>query len=824
MVLAQTMMRQAVVTFVFVSLLVGLAGCSQEKPATKASTDGSAGTESDKVIRPEDVPLPEYHTGRIRVYTPEADRLVLIDGHLARDEAGEPLNPPCEVVAELGMHTVTLTAAGLQDISQDVAVSESADVDFPALSEAGADSTCIASAPLFSARVGVPIAIEAVNSSGAEFDPYLSRDGLTLWFAGDRADGGRAIYFATRASIWDNFGSPEALLVTRGPSVPGSPSLSGDGLHLYYAVPEEARIWSVSRADVKSQFLDKETVLFDETAESTWPAAQVLPDELRTYWIERKGDKLSGFAAVRKTMDDDFSSAIPYPLPGLVPALSADGLRQYVYDGHTLKRSRRAKLADDFSALEEVMSLQLLGYVPAEGRRQYCVSGDQQWMVYCDDPAGKADLFLVRLSESPGWGVAPVGKPIPPKQMVAETNGTPAETETKPAEMESERPDPRTVALPYAEYVREWKSLVAARNYDAAETLTRKSLERPDFADSRAVLETDLKILQDLQRFKMLAQAACERMKAGDEFSFKTIRVKLLDYKDGVLRFQAGKQEQELPFFELPAASLSLLVAPAISAGDADAARSRQAFLLFDKGAIPTNVVKRIDDKSLRRTILGYATGSLLHEAELEFARDNYPAGFEIIRKIEEDFPDTEATKRAAAMRSSLYAKSKWEMVGKRKWQTDPATGEFRASEQRVDDSYLKSPKPMKNYELRFEWRTFGSIGQGGVYFHYPGTGKLFRKAFKIQLANDAGVNPDSYSSGSLFGIEAPTENPVKPQPEWNTLRMVVKGSDVIVWINGKQVLKTLALSDEIPEEGYVLLDGVIGGIAYRRILLFEIP
>jgi hypothetical protein len=42
------------------------------------------------------------------------------------------------------------------------------------------------------------------------------------------------------------------------------------------------------------------------------------------------------------------------------------------------------------------------------------------------------------------------------------------------------------------------------------------------------------------------------------------------------------------------------------------------------------------------------------------------------------------------------------------------------------------------------------------------------------------------------------------------------------VWINDKQVQEA-TLPKAVPSSGTVMLDGVIGGISYRKVLLFDL-
>jgi hypothetical protein len=136
----------------------------------------------------------------------------------------------------------------------------------------------------------------------------------------------------------------------------------------------------------------------------------------------------------------------------------------------------------------------------------------------------------------------------------------------------------------------------------------------------------------------------------------------------------------------------------------------------------------------------------------------------------------------------------------------------------------LVSPSPHENFQLQLEWKTEGRAGQGGVFFRYSGQGRPSDAAFKLQLAGDFGVGADKYSTGSLFKIEAPRVNAVKPTGQWNTLVLRVMGDRVQVTINQQNVIDTRAVDSDIPLKGLVVLDGETGGITYRKTLLIDLP
>jgi len=816
--------RWPIVFSIIFAVSICLPGCGSKPEPADTGPEVAPESGTAQLPDPNEIPLPEFSTGVCRVYGGDAAAWVLVDGHPALSAEGNRLSPPCEVTAERGSRTITLTRPGYQDAQRVVSISQQAEVEFPPLQEVTESSVSTATTPLFEWPVGKPFALSQINSPGAELDPYLSADGLSIWFAGDRGDG-KAIYTATRPSVWHDFSPAEVLIISRGPELPASPSATSDGLAIYYAQPETPCIWALLRNSPLEPFGDKRRMIVDARSDARWMAAQVLPDDLRLYWTAVEHDAVKGFAVVRKSREDKVSSPIEYPLPGLVPMLSSDGLRQYQYDGKRLTRSRRASVADRFSKSELIQELKIPGFELQPNRRQFCVSEDEQWMVYSTGELNSAGLFLVRLSNRPQWGVSPTGKAIPPKpqKQVAETR--PPETgppETAPDDTPP-KVDPRSLPLPFTGYATAWAQHLAGREYEQALELTNASLKDEKFADSREILQTDLNTVQTIQKFWNLVDSVLKDGKV-KSVSIGGTRANLVKYENGQMTLKSGKQEITQELKKLAAFSVAALAQTSVAADDKDAFRSIAWFLYFDSDGSPAAAFNRlVPFPEQSQELTACATSHLLHQAELEFARENYPAGMVSVRAVLEAYPDSAPARRAVELQQELYRKIEWRTLGNRKWVTDNSIGQYQAEPGRVADSYLQSPRKYRNFELQFEFKTEGELGQGGVFFHYAGEGSIYKNAYKIPLAGDAGVTPDQFSTGSLFGFEEPSENAVKPVGEWNTARLIVRGGAILFILNDKTVLETYTLSDDIPEEGYVLLDGVTGGITYRKVLLTEV-
>lgn len=99
-----------------------------------------------------------------------------------------------------------------------------------------------------------------INSAAADNGPMLSRDGLTLFFASQRAGGAGLpdLWVATRASIDAPWQAPVNLAMLNGPRIDAGPSLSVDEHVLYFTsdrpspFPETGSldIWMSHRTDV----------------------------------------------------------------------------------------------------------------------------------------------------------------------------------------------------------------------------------------------------------------------------------------------------------------------------------------------------------------------------------------------------------------------------------------------------------------------------------------------------------------------------------------------------------------------------------------------
>ena len=97
------------------------------------------------------------------------------------------------------------------------------------------------------------------------------------------------------------------------------------------------------------------------------------------------------------------------------------------------------------------------------------------------------------------------------------------------------------------------------------------------------------------------------------------------------------------------------------------------------------------------------------------------------------------------------------------------------------------------DFDLEFEWKLHPG-GNAGVF--YRGTEdaeKIYYTAPEYQLLDDA-RHPDGKSrltsAGSDYALYAARAGVVKPANQWNSSRIVAKGSHVEHWLNGEKLLE----------------------------------
>jgi hypothetical protein len=113
----------------------------------------------------------------------------------------------------------------------------------------------IATRPDDTAEFGPPENLSDVNTSYDDGSASESADGLTLFFQSNRPGGagGKDLWYATRPDLSSPFGHAINISELNTARTEGEPSISYDGLILYFAV-DDNDIWYALRPDVHSPF------------------------------------------------------------------------------------------------------------------------------------------------------------------------------------------------------------------------------------------------------------------------------------------------------------------------------------------------------------------------------------------------------------------------------------------------------------------------------------------------------------------------------------------------------------------------------------------
>jgi hypothetical protein len=866
---------------------------SRPRPQTTENVASDRSATQSPVAKgavPEGEPLapPTFTTHSLRVVTPkEPGFIVLVNGEAVRSADGKPVESPCSITLPGGRHRVTVVRKGYHDASEEVAIDVVRGDDNPAEVvlepefEPFAVSDAYFKSPFTQAKVGEPIELAALNADGRAYDPCVSADGLTIVFASERS-AGRGIYIATRATPFDEFSDAELIDASGGSTPPASPTLTPDGLTMAFVVPDKGRIWTLTRRDVDSPFDKSSDPLKYRTGETEiWRSIQLVDDATKLYCVQQWGSEAACYVATRiadaagkaKKKTTRSRGAVDskgfdvtgygnwrlFPMPGTHPHLSLDGLRQYEYDGKTLTRATRQSTSTAFSPPQWLTDLKLENFQQRADYRQFCVTEDEQWFFYSDDPRENGRLFAARISNGPGWGFVSRGKPLPSSTSIARRDAAPAgdapdappvdalpapnqprpDQASKPAAPASA--DPRTLSLPYVALRKQLDDVLSRREFDAAEKLVLAAQADPAHAADRDVLAWDLdEVRLDLGFWKDLDRAV-RQLKPGDTIRLAGTSGEFTKAEDGKIEIKTRARPLEKALAELPAGDLIALVDRVVDRMDEAGQLRVAAFLKSDPKSVWSLIRTRLDKAGVAgRDFAERQAKRRLHVIQLEFARGNVGEGLELIDELNRFVPRSETATQALALRESLYTSMVWRPLGNMKWDTStpgtfattepPAQADSKKKKKSVAselaNSYLISPRTFRNFELSLEWKAVGEAAHGGVYFCYAGQNSPRGNSFKIHFANDFAqrANPDRFATGALFGLQKPTTNAVKREGEWNTFVLRVESGRARVRINNVDVLDTTTADSGFPDSGYVCLEGETPGLTYRRVLLYELP
>jgi len=96
--------------------------------------------------------------------------------------------------------------------------------------------------------------------------------------------------------------------------------------------------------------------------------------------------------------------------------------------------------------------------------------------------------------------------------------------------------------------------------------------------------------------------------------------------------------------------------------------------------------------------------------------------------------------------------------------------------------------KQYTDFDLRIEWKVVEGGNSGIFYRAEEGLDAIFKSAVEMQVLDDerhADGRSEYTSSGAVYGLYPAARGIVNPAGEWNSARIVARGSHVEHWLNG---------------------------------------
>ncbi len=145
---------------------------------------------------------------------------------------------------------------------------------------------------------------------------------------------------------------------------------------------------------------------------------------------------------------------------------------------------------------------------------------------------------------------------------------------------------------------------------------------------------------------------------------------------------------------------------------------------------------------------------------------------------------------------------------------------------------YLMTQQSYADFQLHVDYRWYGTSEQmnSGIFVLKTGPDTFFLpKAIEAQLKKDNAGDFVLLSQATLNGLENPKNRAVKkladssekPQGEWNTVVVTVRGRSVEVTVNG--VLQNKG-TDAYTDAGQICLQSEGGPIEFRNVVIAPLP
>ena len=104
----------------------------------------------------------------------------------------------------------------------------------------------------------------------------------------------------------------------------------------------------------------------------------------------------------------------------------------------------------------------------------------------------------------------------------------------------------------------------------------------------------------------------------------------------------------------------------------------------------------------------------------------------------------------------------------------------------------LETTDEFEDFDLRLQWKV-AKLGNSGVFYRAPQNGNPALSSVEYQIADNSRQASQAYPvrrAGAAYGLYPPSADVTRPVGEWNSLRILARGTKVEHWLNGSKVVE----------------------------------
>ena len=141
-------------------------------------------------------------------------------------------------------------------------------------------------------------------------------------------------------------------------------------------------------------------------------------------------------------------------------------------------------------------------------------------------------------------------------------------------------------------------------------------------------------------------------------------------------------------------------------------------------------------------------------------------------------------------------------------------------------DAYISTERKYKDFVIDLEFK-IEKAGNSGVFLRVGNLKNHVDSGFEVQILDTHGkANPGHHDCGGVIRTSGPSKNMAKPAGEWNHYNITVKGTHLVVILNGEKI-QDLDLAEtgmkNRPLEGYIAFQDEAKPLWYRNVRIKEL-